>query len=43
MKSMYEQMGGTYTRVGDYFIPDLTLPDMKKYHLENMGGCAASF
>ena len=27
MKSLFEQMGGTYTRVGDYFLPDLKLPD----------------
>lgn len=27
MKSLFEQMGGTYTRVGDYFLPDLKLPE----------------
>lgn len=27
MKSLFEQMGGTYTRVGDYFLPDLNLPE----------------
>lgn len=26
-KSLFEQMGGTYRQVGDYFIPNLTLPD----------------
>ena len=26
MKSLFEQMGGTYTRIGDYFLPDLKLP-----------------
>ena len=26
MKSVFESMGGTYTRFGDYFIPDITLP-----------------
>ena len=25
-KSLFEQMGGTYVRQGDYLIPDLTLP-----------------
>ena len=25
-KSLFEQMGGTYTQVGDYLLPDLTLP-----------------
>lgn len=27
MKSLFDQMGGTYTRVGDYFLPDLKLPE----------------
>ena len=26
MKSLFEQMGGTYTQQGDYFLPDLNLP-----------------
>ena len=26
MKSLYEQLGGTYHREGDYLIPDLTPP-----------------
>ena len=26
MKSLFEQMGGTYTQQGDYFLPDLQLP-----------------
>lgn len=25
-KSLFEQMGGTYTQVGDYLLPNLTLP-----------------
>lgn len=25
-KSLFEQMGGTYTQQGDCFLPDLTLP-----------------
>ena len=25
-KSLFEQMGGTYTQVGDYLIPNLSLP-----------------
>lgn len=28
MKSLFEQMGGTYTKVGDYYLPNL-LPDGK--------------
>ena len=27
MESLFEQLGGTYRREGDYFIPDITLPD----------------
>ena len=27
MKSLFEQMGGTYRPKGDYFIPNVTLPD----------------
>lgn len=26
-KSLFEQIGGTYRQVGDYFIPNLVLPD----------------
>ena len=26
-KTIFEQMGGTYTRVGDYFLPNLKLPE----------------
>lgn len=25
-KSLFEQMGGTYTQVRDYMLPDLTIP-----------------
>ncbi len=25
-KSIFEEMGGTYTQVGDCFLPDLRLP-----------------
>ena len=27
MKSIFKQMGGTYAQVGDYLIPNLSLPD----------------
>ena len=27
---IFEQMGGTYTRVGDYYLPDLKLPEEEK-------------
>lgn len=26
-QSMFEQMGGEYKRVGDYYLPELALPD----------------
>ena len=26
MKTLFEQMGGTYTQQGDYYLPDLKLP-----------------
>ena len=26
-KTLFEQMGGTYTQVGDYLLPNLTLPE----------------
>ena len=29
MKSIYEQMGGTYKQCGDYLIPDLTILEEK--------------
>ena len=27
MKSLYEELGVTYNQVGDYFIPDIELPE----------------
>ena len=29
MKTLFEQNGGTYTKVGDYYIPNLTAPESK--------------
>ena len=29
-KSIFEQMGGTYTQQGDYILPNLTLPTEEK-------------
>ena len=26
-KTIFEEMGGTYIRVGDYFLPDLKMPE----------------
>ena len=33
MKSIFEQNGGTYTKVGDYYIPNIAVPDSKKYNI----------
>lgn len=32
-KTIFEQMGGTYTMQGDYYLPDLTLPTEEKRHV----------
>ncbi len=43
MKSLYpddarfEEMGGTYRQVGDYFIPNLALPDTGNYQIGKYG------
>lgn len=37
MKSIFEETGGTYTQVGDYFIPNLVLPDTKEYRIGKYG------
>jgi len=29
-KSIFEQMGGTYHKQGDYFLPDLAVPENDK-------------
>lgn len=37
MKSVFEQNGGTYTKHGDYYLPDLTVPTDKKYNIGKYG------
>ena len=37
MKSVFEQNGGTYTKVGDYYLPDLTVSTNKKYNIGKYG------
>ncbi len=37
MKSLFEQMGGTYRHEGDYLIPNLTLPDTGDYQIGKYG------
>ena len=33
MKPLFEQMGGTYRREGDFLIPNLVLPDTGDYQI----------
>jgi len=33
MKSLFEQNGGTYSAIGDYLIPDLTVPEESDFCL----------
>ena len=37
MKSLFEEMGGTYRQVGYYFIPNITLPDDGEYQIGKYG------
>ena len=37
MKSIFEQNGGTYTQVGDYLIPNISLPDAPAYPIGKYG------
>ena len=37
MKSLFEEMGGTYCQVGDYFIPNLVLSDDGNYQIGKYG------
>ena len=36
-KSLFEQMGGTYTRQGDYCLPNLALPLQEERHISVWG------
>ena len=37
MKSTFEQMGGTYRQEGDYFLPNLALPDEAEHQIGKYG------
>ena len=37
MKSIFEQMGGTYRQEGDYLIPNLVPPDTGNYQIGKYG------
>ena len=43
MKSLFEEMGGTYRRVGDYFIPNLVLPKSTNYSIGKYGRIRQTF
>ena len=37
MKTIFKEMGGTYRQVGEYFIPNITLPDDGEYKIGKYG------
>ena len=43
MKSIFEQNGGTYTKVGKYYIPNISMPDAKKYNIGKYGRIHGKF
>ena len=43
MKSIFEEMGGTYRQVGDYLIPNLVLPDTGNYQIGEYGRMRRSY
>ena len=43
MKTIFEEMGGTYRQVGDYFIPNITLPDDGEYQIGKYGRMRSSY
>ena len=36
-KTIFEEMGGTYTQVGDYLLPDLELPEEEQQPIDVWG------
>ena len=43
MKTIFEEMGGTYRQVGDYFIPNLVLTDDGDYQIGKYGRMRRSY
>lgn len=43
MKSIFEEMGGTYRQADDYFIPNLVLPDDGNYQIGKYGRMRRSY
>ena len=33
MKTLFEELGGTYTQQGDYWLPDIKLPEQPEYEI----------
>ena len=33
MKTLFEELGGTYTQQGDYLLPDIRLPEQPEYEI----------
>ena len=42
-KTIYEQMGGTYTKQGDYLLPDVKLPAQEDYEIGVWGNRRRQF
>ena len=36
-QSLYEKLGGSYTKVGDYLIPNLTIDETEQRHIGKYG------
>ena len=43
MKSEFEQMGGTYSVVGDYLIPDLIISEQESLYFGKYGGLRKTY
>ena len=43
MKSLFEEMGGTYRQEGDYLIPNLALPNDGNYEIGKYGCMRLSY
>ena len=43
MKSIFEEMGGTYRREGDYYVPNLLPPDAPKHQTGKYGLLCQSY
>ena len=43
MKSLFEEMGGTYHQEGDYLIPNLALPNDDDYEIGKYGRMRLSY